>query len=151
MSSQNSKIRGLAGAIIMAADEVIAGKHDGEFPLVVWQTGSGTQTNMNVNEVIANRASELLGGERGMSRKVHPNDQVNLGQSSNDVFPTAMHVAAVTALRERLIPSVRRAAHDAGAKGRDVSRPRQDRPHAPDGRDAADPGTGDFRLGPVAR
>ena len=85
----------IAEAIIAAADEVIAGRHDAEFPLVVWQTGSGTQTNMNVNEVIANRASELLGGERGMSRKVHPNDQVNMGQSSNDVFPTAMHVAAV--------------------------------------------------------
>ena len=96
----------IARAIITAADEVIAGRHDAEFPLVVWQTGSGTQTNMNVNEVIANRASEILGGERGMGRKVHPNDQVNMGQSSNDVFPTAMHVAAVTALRVRLIPSV---------------------------------------------
>jgi fumarate hydratase, class II len=96
----------VAKAIIKAADEVIAGRHDAEFPLVVWQTGSGTQTNMNVNEVIANRASELLGAERGMGRKVHPNDQVNMGQSSNDVFPTAMHVAAVTALRGRLIPSV---------------------------------------------
>jgi fumarate hydratase, class II len=93
-------------AIIAAADEVIAGGHDGEFPLVVWQTGSGTQTNMNLNEVIANRASELLGGERGMDRKVHPNDHVNLGQSSNDVFPTAMHVAAVEALKSMLIPSV---------------------------------------------
>jgi fumarate hydratase, class II len=96
----------LARAIIAAADEVIAGRHDAEFPLVVWQTGSGTQTNMNVNEVIANRASEILGGERGMGRKVHPNDHVNMGQSSNDVFPTAMHVAAVTELRGRLIPSV---------------------------------------------
>ncbi len=96
-----------AAAIIAAADEVVAGQHDDEFPLVVWQTGSGTQTNMNLNEVIANRASELLGGDRGMSRKVHPNDQVNMGQSSNDVFPTAMHVAAVRALRTRLIPSVR--------------------------------------------
>jgi fumarate hydratase, class II len=95
----------IARAIITAADEVIAGRHDAEFPLVVWQTGSGTQTNMNVNEVIANRASELLGGERGMGRKVHPNDQVNMGQSSNDVFPTAMHVAAVTSLCKRLIPS----------------------------------------------
>jgi fumarate hydratase class II len=85
---------------------VIAGDLDAEFPLVVWQTGSGTQTNMNVNEVIANRASEAMGGERGMGRKVHPNDQVNMGQSSNDVFPTAMHVAAVTALRARLIPSL---------------------------------------------
>jgi fumarate hydratase, class II len=95
-------------AIIDAADEVIAGQHDDEFPLVVWQTGSGTQTNMNVNEVIANRASELLGGERGMARKVHPNDHVNMGQSSNDVFPTAMHVAAVEAMVNRLIPSVRK-------------------------------------------
>jgi len=95
-------------AIIAAADEVIAGRHDGEFPLVVWQTGSGTQTNMNLNEVIANRASELMGGERGMGRKVHPNDQVNMGQSSNDVFPTAMHVAAVEAIGNRLIPAVRK-------------------------------------------
>jgi fumarate hydratase class II len=98
----------VADAIIAAADEVIAGKHDGEFPLVVWQTGSGTQTNMNLNEVIANRASEILGGERGMGRKVHPNDDVNKGQSSNDVFPTAMHVAAVEAFRNQLIPSVRK-------------------------------------------
>src|ERR1700742_1512881 len=75
-------------AIARAADEVLAGDHDAEFPLVVWQTGSGTQTNMNVNEVLANRASELLGGERGEGRKVHPNDQVNRGQSSNDVFPS---------------------------------------------------------------
>jgi fumarate hydratase, class II len=85
----------IAQAIIAAADEIRAGKHDGEFPLVVWQTGSGTQTNMNLNEVIANRASELLGGERGEGRKVHPNDHVNRSQSSNDVFPVAMHVAAV--------------------------------------------------------
>ena len=103
-------------AIIAAADEVIAGRHDNEFPLVVWQTGSGTQTNMNLNEVIANRASELLGGERGMSRKVHPNDQVNLGQSSNDVFPTAMHVAAVEAIRSLLIPSVRKLRDTLAAK-----------------------------------
>jgi fumarate hydratase class II len=95
-------------AIIAAADEVIAGRHDTEFPLVVWQTGSGTQTNMNLNEVIANRASELLGSERGMGRKVHPNDDVNKGQSSNDVFPTAMHVAAVAALRALLFPSVQK-------------------------------------------
>ncbi len=91
-------------AIVAAADEVIAGLHADEFPLVVWQTGSGTQTNMNVNEVLANRASELLGGPRGEGRLVHPNDDVNRSQSSNDVFPTAMHVAAVQALRERLLP-----------------------------------------------
>ncbi|MBA4329626.1 MAG: class II fumarate hydratase [Polaromonas sp.] len=93
-------------AIIAAADEVIAGQHADEFPLVVWQTGSGTQTNMNVNEVLANRASELLGGERGESRLVHPNDDVNRSQSSNDVFPTAMHVAAVDAITNRLLPAI---------------------------------------------
>jgi fumarate hydratase class II len=97
-----------ANAIAQAADEVLAGKHDGEFPLVVWQTGSGTQTNMNVNEVLANRASEILGGERGEERKVHPNDDVNRGQSSNDVFPTAMSVSAVQALHGKLIPEIRR-------------------------------------------
>jgi len=95
-------------AIVKAADEVLAGKHDPEFPLVVWQTGSGTQTNMNVNEVLANRASEILGGERGEKRMVHPNDDVNLGQSSNDTFPTAMNVAAVIALERQLQPAVRR-------------------------------------------
>jgi fumarate hydratase, class II len=95
-------------AIIAAADEVLAGQHDDEFPLVVWQTGSGTQTNMNMNEVLANRASELCGGERGEGRLVHPNDDVNLGQSSNDVFPTAMHVAAVASVREHLLPSIGR-------------------------------------------
>jgi fumarate hydratase class II len=94
-------------AIAQAADEVLAGKHDGEFPLVVWQTGSGTQTNMNMNEVLANRASEILGGERGEKRLVHPNDDVNRGQSSNDVFPTAMSVAAYTEVAERLLPAVR--------------------------------------------
>jgi fumarate hydratase, class II len=93
-------------AIVTAADEVIAGKHPNEFPLVVWQTGSGTQTNMNVNEVLANRASELLGGARGEGRLVHPNDDVNRSQSSNDVFPTAMHVAAVTAMTFKLLPAV---------------------------------------------
>lgn len=92
-----------AGAIIAAADEVLANQHPDEFPLAIWQTGSGTQSNMNMNEVLANRASELLGGERGMSRLVHPNDDVNKSQSSNDVFPTAMHVAAVIAVREHLL------------------------------------------------
>ncbi|MFL4365120.1 class II fumarate hydratase [Enterobacter asburiae] len=95
-----------ATAIINAADEVLAGKHPDEFPLAIWQTGSGTQSNMNMNEVLANRASELLGGVRGMERKVHPNDDVNKSQSSNDVFPTAMHVAAVIAIREQLIPQL---------------------------------------------
>lgn len=97
-----------AAAIVAAADEVLQGRHDAEFPLVVWQTGSGTQTNMNVNEVLANRASELLGGGRGEGRKVHPNDDVNKSQSSNDVYPTAMHLAAVEAIRNRLLPSLAR-------------------------------------------
>ena len=91
-----------AQAIRSAADEVLAGRHDDEFPLSVWQTGSGTQSNMNVNEVLANRASELLGGERGQKRLVHPNDDVNMGQSSNDVFPTAMHIAGALALDDVL-------------------------------------------------
>jgi len=95
-----------AGAIIGAADEVIEGKHDGEFPLAVWQTGSGTQTNMNMNEVLANRASEILGGVRGEERRVHPNDDVNKGQSSNDVYPTAMSVAAVEAVEAQLLPAL---------------------------------------------
>jgi len=93
-------------AIVSAAEEVFAGTHDQEFPLMVWQTGSGTQTNMNANEVLANRASEILGGTRGEERLVHPNDDVNKGQSSNDVFPTAMSVAAVVALREHVLPDV---------------------------------------------
>ncbi|MDY4373605.1 class II fumarate hydratase [Pectobacterium carotovorum] len=94
-------------AIIQAADEVLAGQHAEEFPLAIWQTGSGTQSNMNMNEVLANRASELLGGERGNNRLVHPNDDVNKSQSSNDVFPTAMHVAAVVAINEHLIPELK--------------------------------------------
>jgi fumarate hydratase class II len=96
-----------ANAIVRAAEEVIAGLHRDEFRLSVWQTGSGTQTNMNMNEVLANRASELLGGTRGEGRLVHPNDDVNLGQSSNDIFPTAMHVAAAIGIAKRLLPAVR--------------------------------------------
>lgn len=99
-------VSGSGKAIMDAADEVLAGKHPDEFPLAIWQTGSGTQSNMNMNEVLANRASEILGGVRGMERKVHPNDDVNKSQSSNDVFPTAMHVAAVIAVREQLIPQL---------------------------------------------
>ena len=95
-------------AIMGAADEVASGRHGDQFPLVVWQTGSGTQTNMNVNEVLANRASELLGGARGSERLVHPNDEVNLGQSSNDVFPTAMHVAAAIGITRLVLPALRR-------------------------------------------
>ncbi|HEX7521875.1 MAG TPA: class II fumarate hydratase, partial [Acidimicrobiia bacterium] len=95
-----------ADLIVEAADEVIAGAHNDEFPLSVWQTGSGTQTNMNVNEVISNRAIELAGGERGSKTPVHPNDDVNMSQSSNDTFPTAMHIAAAEQLVRELIPSV---------------------------------------------
>ncbi|MFM7717924.1 MAG: class II fumarate hydratase, partial [Actinomycetota bacterium] len=97
----------LAARIVEAADEVIAGRLDDHFPLSTWQTGSGTQSNMNANEVIANRAIELAGGVLGSKEPVHPNDHVNMSQSSNDTFPTAMHVAAATALVERLAPSVR--------------------------------------------
>lgn len=96
-----------ADAVIAAADEVLAGKHPEEFPLAIWQTGSGTQSNMNMNEVLANRASEILGGQRGGERIVHPNDDVNKSQSSNDVFPTAMHVAAVIAVSTQLIPELK--------------------------------------------
>ena len=96
-----------ANAIIAAADEVLAGHHPDEFPLSIWQTGSGTQSNMNMNEVLANRASELLGAARGMERCVHPNDEVNLGQSSNDIFPTAMHVAAAIGIHNHLLPALR--------------------------------------------
>ena len=110
-----------AGAIVAAADEVLAGRHEGEFPLVVWQTGSGTQTNMNLNEVIANRASELLGGERGEGRLVHPNDDVNKGQSSNDVFPTAMHVAAVEAITHHLLPALQTLRGTLAQKSRDFA------------------------------
>ncbi len=103
-------------AIVAAADEALAGRWNDEFPLVVWQTGSGTQTNMNVNEVLANRASEILGGERGERRLVHPNDDVNRGQSTNDAFPTAIHVATVEAFRRDVIPAVSRLRDTLAAK-----------------------------------
>ncbi len=107
-----------AAAVAAAAAEVAAGKHDREFPLVVWQTGSGTQTNMNANEVISNLAILALGGEPGTKKPVHPNDHVNLGQSSNDTFPTAMHVAAAIEINRRLLPAlgVLRAALDDKAR-----------------------------------
>ncbi len=95
-----------AKLIAQAADEIIDGQHSGEFPLYVWQTGSGTQTNMNLNEVISNRAIELAGGARGSKTPIHPNDDVNMSQSSNDTFPTAMHIAAAEEVVHRLIPSV---------------------------------------------
>src|SRR6476469_4239318 len=96
-----------ANAIVKAAQEVIDGTLDNHFPLVVWQTGSGTQTNMNASEVIANRANELLGGKLGAKSPVHPNDHVNMSQSSNDCFPTAMHIAAVEEIAHRLEPALR--------------------------------------------
>jgi fumarate hydratase class II len=107
-----------ADLIVAAADEVIEGKLDDHFPLFVWQTGSGTQSNMNANEVISNRAIELAGGQLGSKKPIHPNDDVNMSQSSNDTFPTAMHIAAAAAVVERLIPAVRalRDALDAKAK-----------------------------------
>ena len=108
--------RRLAESIAAAATEIIDGKLDDHFPLVVWQTGSGTQTNMNVNEVISNRAIEMLGGEMGSKKPVHPNDHVNMSQSSNDTFPTAMSIAAVIAVEERLLPELRRLAGALSAK-----------------------------------
>jgi fumarate hydratase class II len=108
--------RKLADAVAAAATEVIDGKLDDHFPLVVWQTGSGTQTNMNVNEVVSNRAIEMLGGEIGSKKPVHPNDHVNMSQSSNDTFPTAMSIAAVVAIEERLLPPMRRLSEALAAK-----------------------------------
>jgi len=111
----------LADAIVQAADEVLAGQHADEFPLAVWQTGSGTQSNMNMNEVLANRASEILGGERGEARLLHPNDHVNMGQSSNDMFPTAMHVAAAAALANAVLPALAQLRGTLEQKARDFA------------------------------
>jgi fumarate hydratase class II len=110
-----------AKAIVAAADEVIEGALDDHFPLVIWQTGSGTQTNMNANEVIANRANELLGGRRGAKAPVHPNDHVNRSQSSNDVFPTAIHVAAAEQVTRRLMPAVQPLRDTLDAKAREFA------------------------------
>ena len=97
----------LSKYIIRAAEEIISGKLEKHFPLKVWQTGSGTQTNMNVNEVIANRAIQLMGGKMGSKKPIHPNDHVNKSQSTNDVFPTAMHIAIALKAREKLLPSLK--------------------------------------------
>ncbi len=105
--------------IVQAADEVIAGKLDEHFPLRIWQTGSGTQTNMNANEVISNRAIEIAGGVMGSKKPIHPNDDVNMSQSSNDTFPTAMHIAAATRVAEGLIPAVTRLRDAIDAKARE--------------------------------
>jgi len=104
-----------AKLIVQAANEVIEGKLDDHFPLSIWQTGSGTQTNMNANEVISNRAIELAGGQMGSKKPIHPNDDVNMSQSSNDTFPTAMHIAAAQELGQRLVPAL---AHLRKALGR---------------------------------
>jgi fumarate hydratase, class II len=104
--------------IIAAAGEIIEGKLDAHFPLVVWQTGSGTQTNMNVNEVIANRAIEMLGGTMGSKKPIHPNDHVNRSQSSNDSFPTAMHIAAASEVNQRLVPALKRLRAELDRKSR---------------------------------
>src|SRR5216684_351141 len=111
----------VARAIVQAADEVIEGTLDDHFPLVVWQTGSGTQSNMNANEVIANRAIELAGGRLGSKDPLHPNDHVNMSQSSNDTFPTAMHLAAATAVVRRLLPSVGALRDALAAKSREFA------------------------------
>ena len=111
--------RDKADAIIAAADEVLDGRYPDEFPLSVWQTGSGTQSNMNMNDVLANRASEISGGERGEARLLHPNDHVNMGQSSNDIFPTAMHVAAALAVSKDVLPSLARLRGTLLVKSRD--------------------------------
>ncbi len=134
----------VARLIEQAADEVLAGKHDAQFPLVVWQTGSGTQSNMNVNEVIAGRANELAGQGRGGKSPVHPNDHVNRAQSSNDSFPTAMHIAAVQAVQHQLLPAIAELSRRPGRTGGAAHGPGQDRAHAPDGRHP-----GDLRPGAV--
>lgn len=108
--------------ICKAADEIIEGKLDGNFPLVVWQTGSGTQTNMNINEVISNRSIEMLGGKIGSKTPVHPNDHVNMGQSSNDTFPTAMHIASIMEITDRLIPSIKHLRNSINKKAKEFKK-----------------------------
>ena len=115
---QGSLPKRVGRAIVRASDDVVAGKLEGNFPLVVWQTGSGTQTNMNVNEVLSNRAIEILGGKKGSKKPVHPNDHCNMSQSSNDTFPTAMHIAAGEELSRRLIPALKHLQRGLGRKAK---------------------------------
>ena len=140
-----------ARLIVQAAEEVASGKLDAEFPLRVWQTGSGTQTNMNANEVISNRAIELAGGKMGSKKPVHPNDDVNMSQSSNDTFPTAMHVATAEEMVNLLMPAVHELRDALHAKAEEFARHRQDRPHPSDGRGAADARPGILGLRRPAR
>ena len=135
-------------AIVAAAQEVIDGKLDEHFPLVVWQTGSGTQSNMNANEVISNRAIEMLGGEMGSKKPVHPNDHVNMSQSSNDTYPTAMHIACAEEIVPPPDPGAAEAAQCAQRQGTGVEAHHQDRPHPYPGRHAAHARPGILRLRP---
>ena len=137
--------------IVRAAQDVIDGKLDDEFPLVVFQTGSGTQSNMNANEVIANRAIQIAGGVIGSKKPIHPNDDVNHSQSSNDVFPTVMHIATVGEIRAALLPAVAQLRDTLDAKAKAFSDiVMVGRTHHA-GRDAADPRASDFGLGGAAR
>jgi len=119
MQKNRAEIHAIADAIETAAAEVVAGRLDDQFPLVIWQTGSGTQSNMNANEVIAGRANELLTGQRGGKSPVHPNDHVNQGQSSNDSFPTALHIAAARAVNDALLPALRAIHAELAGKAQD--------------------------------
>ena len=139
-----------AKLIVQAADEVIAGKLNDQFPLRIWQTGSGTQTNMNVNEVISNRAIEIAGGEMGSKKPIHPNDHVNMSQSSNDTFPAAMHIAAAERVKNALIPAIKTVRDAIAAKAKEFDSMREDRPHSPAGCRAADRRPGIRRLGQPA-
>ena len=135
-----------ADLIIRAAREVADGKLDEHFPVDIFQTGSGTSTNMNANEVIANRCSQLAGKAIGSKEPIHPNDDVNYGQSSNDTFPTAMHIAAARALQQRAAPALVKLSKSLSKKAKAVGHDREDRPHAPAGRHAHPPGPGVQRL-----
>ncbi len=141
----------LGRPIVQAAQEVIDGKLDDHFPLVVWQTGSGTQSNMNANEVISNRAIELLGGKRGSKKPVHPNDHVNMSQSSNDTYPTAMHIACAEEIVRRLMPALGKLHAALKQKAASLEEYRENRPNAYPGRDPTDTRPGILRLCPAGR
>ena len=140
-----------ASLIVQAADEVIAGKLNDHFPLRIWQTGSGTQSNMNANEVISNRAIEIAGGKLGSKKPIHPNDDVNMSQSSNDTFPTAMNIAAATEVVRVLLPAVRNLRDTLDAKAKRLCLNRKDRANAPSGCHAAHTWPGVLRVCEPAR